>query len=69
MFLTGEIFEERLEEFVRRQLQRGVPPLLITLKQLYEDEVKVKIIDKMLKNFLENLRLFSKFNSTGKFIY
>jgi len=67
-FLQGEIFEERLEEFVRRQLQRGVPPLLITLKQLYEDEVKVKIIDKMLKNFLENLRLFSKFNSTDSII-
>jgi len=61
-FLTGELLEERLDAYLRRQIKRGVPPLLITIKQLYQCDDKIKVISNLVQGYVESLRNCSKFN-------
>ena len=64
----GDLFEERLDAYLRRQLKRGVPPLLITLKDLYVDPAKVEVIGRLAEKFVNNLRSDSKFDMDGEFV-
>jgi len=61
-FLTGGLLKERLDAYLRRQIKRGVPPLLITIKQLYQCKDKVKVISNLAQGYVDSLRNCNKFN-------
>jgi len=42
--------------YLRKALTKGVPPLFVDLKPLYEDSEKVEIIEGLVHSYLENLK-------------
>ena len=50
---------------MRLQLQRGVPPLFTTLKPLYKDHERVRVIGQVVEEFLSSLNRQSKFSDEG----
>ena len=51
--LHGERFRTKLWQYAKPSLIKGVPPLIVDLKELYRDHEKVTIIEETL---LSNLR-------------
>jgi hypothetical protein len=45
-----------VRRYLRKALTKGVPPLFVDLKPLYEDEEKVGIIEELIQSYLDNLR-------------
>ncbi|XP_074530472.1 N-alpha-acetyltransferase 15, NatA auxiliary subunit a [Halichoeres trimaculatus] len=67
-FLTGEKFCECLDNYLRMNFSKGCPPVFTTLKSLYTDKEKVKIIEELVVGFeksLKSCRMFSE-NDDGK---
>nr|CAB3264173.1 N-alpha-acetyltransferase 16, NatA auxiliary subunit-like [Phallusia mammillata] len=60
-FTTGEKFKQLVDKLMRHQLKRGVPPLYTSLKPLYKDPAKVKVIEGLMEGYIENLEKSSKF--------
>ncbi|KAG5673749.1 hypothetical protein PVAND_003769 [Polypedilum vanderplanki] len=58
---TGNVFEELITEYLKRNLRKGVPPLFVNIRSLYRDSQKVATIEKLTLEFVANL------NSTGHF--
>jgi N-alpha-acetyltransferase 15/16, NatA auxiliary subunit len=65
-FAQGEEFKKRLEKFVAHYLSKTIPSLFTTLKGLYNDKEKVKIIEQVFVSFLDSLRKNSKLSSDSK---
>lgn len=53
---AGEMFEELMSEYLKRNLRKGVPPLFVNIRSLYKNEAKVEIIEKIVLDFCENLK-------------
>jgi hypothetical protein len=51
-FLHGEAFKEKLNEYSRPLIIKGVPPMLLDLQKLYNDQNKVKIIEEMILSMI-----------------
>lgn len=45
-----------MDSYLRRAFVKGVPPIFVDLKPLYESEEKVKIIEDLCLSYLENLK-------------
>ncbi|XP_055911380.1 N-alpha-acetyltransferase 15, NatA auxiliary subunit [Eupeodes corollae] len=58
---SGESFFEVIDEYLRRGLRKGVPPLFVNIRSLYKFPEKVKTIESLVLDYYENLR------STGHF--
>jgi tetratricopeptide (TPR) repeat protein len=54
-FLTGEAFRQKVSDYVKPKLTKGEPSLFNTLKYLYNDAEKVKIIEDIFLKFETNL--------------
>lgn len=52
----GEVFEELMSEYLKRNLRKGVPPLFVNIRSLYKIDSKVEIIEKIILDFFENLK-------------
>uniref|UniRef100_A0A182J3Q8 N-alpha-acetyltransferase 15, NatA auxiliary subunit n=1 Tax=Anopheles atroparvus TaxID=41427 RepID=A0A182J3Q8_ANOAO len=52
---TGEQFRELVDEHLRRNLRKGVPPLFVNLRSLYRDVEKVKVIGQLAECYYQNL--------------
>lgn len=52
----GEVFEELVSDFLKRNLRKGVPPLFKNIRSLYKNESKAKIVEKLILEFCENLK-------------
>jgi hypothetical protein len=63
--LTGEAFRQRVSNYVKPKLNRGEPSLFNTLKYLYNDIEKVKIIEDVFLQFETNLLKQGHFEETG----
>ncbi|XP_077984965.1 N-alpha-acetyltransferase 15, NatA auxiliary subunit-like [Glandiceps talaboti] len=61
-FVKGDTFESLIDEYLRRTLHKGVPPLFINLKSLYADKEKVQIIEKIVLGYLDSLEKYSTFS-------
>lgn len=48
-------FTALCDEYLRRGLRKGVPPLFVNLRSLYEVPAKVAIIEKLIVEYHENL--------------
>ena len=55
-----------VDEQMRSQLRRGVPPLYVSLKPLYKDAEKVKVIEQLVTGYLKSLEECQKFAPFGK---
>lgn len=42
VFVLGKQFAEKLDEYMRSALRKGVPPLFVNLRSLYATKEKVK---------------------------
>uniref|UniRef100_A0A182NG76 N-alpha-acetyltransferase 15, NatA auxiliary subunit n=1 Tax=Anopheles dirus TaxID=7168 RepID=A0A182NG76_9DIPT len=52
---TGDTFRALVDEHLRRNLRKGVPPLFANLRSLYRDTEKVKAIGKLVECYYQNL--------------
>lgn len=66
---TGEQFKEFVDEYLRKGLHKGVPPLFVDVRSLYSDIDKVNIIESLCLQYVECLKdgcKFSKADPDGK---
>lgn len=63
---SGDQFRELIDEYLRRGLRKGVPPLFVNIRSLYEDERKVRIIADLAQAYYENLSKSSYFSATDE---
>ncbi len=56
-FLHGDAFKEKLNEYARPLIIKGVPPMLLDLHKLYSDQNKVKIIEDMITSMIAQMRI------------
>ncbi|XP_052228174.1 N-alpha-acetyltransferase 15, NatA auxiliary subunit-like isoform X2 [Dreissena polymorpha] len=62
-FVTGDLFRQLVDKFLRSGFHKGVPPLFITLRTVYNDPNKVATIQDLCLSYVESLKekeLFSK---------
>lgn len=63
---NGDTFRDLLDEYLRRGLRKGVPPLFNNIRSLYQDKAKVEIISKLIENNHENLDASGHFSAADK---
>ncbi|XP_035892873.1 N-alpha-acetyltransferase 15, NatA auxiliary subunit [Anopheles stephensi] len=52
---TGDTFRALVDEHLRRNLRKGVPPLFVNLRSLYRDSAKVQTIGELVECYYQNL--------------
>lgn len=63
---SGDLFRELIDDFLRRGLRKGVPPLFVSLRSMYNDEEKVKIITEIVLDYYVNLKESSHFSKNDR---
>ncbi|XP_031636595.1 N-alpha-acetyltransferase 15, NatA auxiliary subunit [Contarinia nasturtii] len=63
---SGELFRELIDDFLRRGLRKGVPPLFVSLRSMYKDEEKVKIITQVVLDYYVNLKESNHFSKKDR---
>lgn len=51
----GEVFEKLMDEYLKKNLRKGVPPLFANVRSLYKDPVKVATVERLVLDYLANL--------------
>jgi peptide alpha-N-acetyltransferase len=64
-FVTGRAFETLVDEYLRRSLTKGVPPLFLDLKPLYADAEKAKTIERLVLGYVESLKKNGTYDQSG----
>lgn len=59
---TGDRFKEIVDEYLRRGLRKGIPPLFVNIRSIYDDEEKVKIISDLIHDYHANLKATCHFS-------
>eukprot|EP00405_Crypthecodinium_cohnii_P051661 CAMPEP_0206599610 /NCGR_PEP_ID=MMETSP0325_2-20121206/45276_1 /ASSEMBLY_ACC=CAM_ASM_000347 /TAXON_ID=2866 /ORGANISM="Crypthecodinium cohnii, Strain Seligo" /LENGTH=934 /DNA_ID=CAMNT_0054110703 /DNA_START=36 /DNA_END=2840 /DNA_ORIENTATION=- len=54
-FISGDRFKSRLDNYLRTRLRRGVPSLFRTMKPLYFQDGKYKLIEELLMQYHKHL--------------
>lgn len=52
----GDLFRDLVDDYLRKGLRKGVPPLFVNICSLYEDDAKVKIIGDLALDYETNLK-------------
>ncbi|OWF46600.1 N-alpha-acetyltransferase 15, NatA auxiliary subunit-like [Mizuhopecten yessoensis] len=65
-FTTGNTFISLLDTYLRKAFHKGVPPLFVTLKSLYTDPNKVKVVEEIVLGYMESLKKVEKFDETDE---
>ncbi|KAL1129941.1 hypothetical protein AAG570_012885 [Ranatra chinensis] len=52
----GQGFEFELNNYLKRGLRKGVPPLFVDIRSLYKDPAKVIIIQKLVESYVQSLK-------------
>lgn len=60
---SGNTFRSLVDEYLQRQLRKGVPPLFNILKHLLQDKTKLIFIKDLLHGYLTSLEQHKKFTS------
>lgn len=63
---AGNRFRELIDDYLRRGLRKGVPPLFVNIRSLYGDEQKVKIIEDLAVSYHDQLQKSSHFSSADE---
>lgn len=61
-YVTGEKFKCLVDQYMRRGLVKGVPPLFVDLRSLYVDSSKAEIIENLMLQYMEALKKIGKFS-------
>ena len=64
-YATGDNFRKLVDQYLRRALHKGAPPLFVDLRSLYVQPGKAAIIEELLLGYVENLTKFERFDSHG----
>uniref|UniRef100_A0A8D8J2U1 N-alpha-acetyltransferase 16, NatA auxiliary subunit n=1 Tax=Culex pipiens TaxID=7175 RepID=A0A8D8J2U1_CULPI len=62
----GDTFRTLVDEHLRRNLRKGVPPLFVNLRSLYRDEQKVRVITELVEGYHQNLTSSGYFAAEDK---
>lgn len=63
-YATGEQFRLLVDNYMRKALSKGVPPLFVDLRSLYKDTNKVQIIEELVLGYVEALNKVCKYSET-----
>uniref|UniRef100_A0A6M2DS14 Putative acetyltransferase n=1 Tax=Xenopsylla cheopis TaxID=163159 RepID=A0A6M2DS14_XENCH len=66
---TGNLFRQLVDDYLKKGLRKGIPPLFVDLRSVYSDSSKVEIIQKLLLEYVECLMssgYFSKDDNQGQ---
>lgn len=63
---VGELFRDLVDDFLRRGLRKGVPPLFVSLRSMYNDDEKVKVITELLHEYHVNLKESNHFSKSDR---
>lgn len=61
---TGEDFRKLIDEYLRRGFRKGIPPLFVTVRALYSDNEKLKIVENLIIEYYENLTCSGHFSKS-----
>lgn len=53
--LSGDRFKNKLWKYAKPLIVKGVPPLIVDLKDLYRDHEKFKVIEEVLLKNVESM--------------
>ncbi|XP_044747657.1 N-alpha-acetyltransferase 15, NatA auxiliary subunit [Coccinella septempunctata] len=62
VYASGEQFKTLVDEYMQKALSKGVPPLFVDLRSLYEDKSKATIIEELCLGYVESLKKCGKYN-------
>merc|ERR1719322_1515879 len=62
---NGESFRELVDTYLKKALRKGVPPLFVDLRPLYEDPKKAAIIEELCLNYATSLKSEERSFETG----
>ncbi|GFO47570.1 N-alpha-acetyltransferase 15, nata auxiliary subunit-like [Plakobranchus ocellatus] len=65
-FTTGDVFHKFIDEFLKKALRKGQPPLFVSIKSIYTDPCKVRVIEDLVLSYVANLKESGKFDSSGE---
>lgn len=63
---SDDQFRQLIDDFLRRGLRKGVPPLFVNIRSLYDNESKVKIITELAQGYYEQLSKSSYFSAADE---
>lgn len=63
---NGDRFREIVDEYLRRGLRKGVPPLFVNVRSLYQHDDKVKVISELIHDYHDSLKLTGHFSNADK---
>lgn len=55
-FITGDRFKQKLDEYLRPRIRRGIPSLFRMMRPFYFQNGKVEVIEKLLLQYAESLQ-------------
>lgn len=61
---SDEMFTLLVDEYMRKALAKGVPPLFVDLRSLYQVSGKAKIIEQLMLQYVEALKHVRKFSKS-----
>lgn len=63
---SGPKFRELVDIYMKKALRKGIPPLFVDLRPLYEDASKVEILENLCQDYYANLTKIGKFEPDEK---
>lgn len=61
---SGDEFRSLIDEYLRRGLRKGIPPLFVTIRALYSDPDKQRIVENLILEYYENLKASGHFSKS-----
>ncbi|XP_015598705.1 N-alpha-acetyltransferase 15, NatA auxiliary subunit [Cephus cinctus] len=65
-YATGDQFKSLVDQYLRKGLHKGVPPLFVNLRSLYTDQQKVDTIQSLLLEYKDALKVHGHFSDQEK---
>ncbi|PKY40364.1 N-terminal acetyltransferase A, auxiliary subunit [Rhizophagus irregularis] len=62
---TNERFKVEVDKYMQAALRKGVPSLFVNLKKLYADPIKEDTIEKLVEEYLQNLKTCNTFTKSS----
>lgn len=59
----GDTFKSLVDDYLRKGLVKGVPPLFVNIRSLYKDKTRVETITSLIHSYNDNLRLTGHFSA------
>lgn len=65
-FAAGDEFKSLMDKYLQRNLRKGVPPLFVNVRALYKDQEKIRVVEELLAEYMENLPTSGHFTKANK---